>query len=93
MPRANRYRLPGQVWHLTERCHRQQFLLKFARDRRAWVKWLYESRQRFGLSVLNYQVTSNHVHLLVLDRGGGVRCAGVARVDRQSGQRRTRHPS
>ncbi len=70
MPRGNRYRLAGHVYHLTERCHRQQFLLKFARDRRAWVKWLYESRKRFALCVLNYQVTSNHVHLLVLDRGG-----------------------
>jgi putative transposase len=70
MPRGNRYRLAGHVWHLTQRCHRKQFLLQFARDRRAWMKWLYESRRRFGLSVLNYQVTSNHVHLLVLDRGG-----------------------
>lgn len=70
MPRGNRYRLAGHVWHLTERCHRKQFLLKFARDRRAWMQWLYASRRRFGLSVLNYQVTSNHVHLLVLDRGG-----------------------
>jgi putative transposase len=26
--------------------------------------------ERFGLCALNYQVTSNHVHLLVLDRGG-----------------------
>jgi putative transposase len=69
MPRANRYRLAGHVWHLTERCHRKHFLLKFARDRRAWIKWLYEARKRFGLSVLNYQVTSNHVHLLALDRG------------------------
>jgi len=69
MPRGNRYSLAGHVWHLTERCHRQQFLLRFARDRRAWVRWLYESRRRFGLSVLNYQVTSNHVHLLVRDRG------------------------
>ena len=70
MPRANRYRLAGHVWHLTERCHRKHFLLKFARDRRAWTGWLYEARTRFDLSVLNYQVTSNHVHLLVLDRGG-----------------------
>jgi putative transposase len=69
MPRGNRYRLAGHVWHLTERCHRKQFLLKFARDRRAWIKWLYEARKRYALSVLNYQVTSNHVHLLVLDRG------------------------
>jgi putative transposase len=71
MPRGNPYRLAGHVWHLTERCRRKQFLLKFARDRRAWMKWLYESRKRFGLSVLNFQVTSNHVHLLVLDQGRG----------------------
>jgi REP-associated tyrosine transposase len=71
MPRANRYRQVGHVWHLTQRCHRRQFLLKFARDRRAWIRWLYEARTRYGLSVLNYQVTSNHVHLLVVDRDRG----------------------
>ena len=48
MPRANRYRLAGHVWHLTERCHRKQFLLKFARDRQAWIDWLYQARQRCG---------------------------------------------
>ncbi len=71
MPRAHRFHLPGRVYHITDRCHRKQFLLKFARDRRAWVRWLYRSRQRFALCVLNYQVTSNHAHLLVHDRGGG----------------------
>ena len=50
MPRANRYSLPGYVWHLTQRCHRKQFLLKFARDRRAWMGWLYAARRRYGLS-------------------------------------------
>ena len=69
MPRGNRHRLAGYVWHITERCHRKQFLPKFARDRRNWIRWLYEARKRFGLCVLNYQVTSNHVHLLVRDRG------------------------
>ena len=58
MPRGNRHRLPGYVWHVTERCHRRQVLLKFARDRRAWVAWLYEARKRFGLCVLNYQAES-----------------------------------
>jgi putative transposase len=29
---------------------------------------LFEARRRFGLCVLNYQVTSNHVHLVVRDR-------------------------
>jgi len=71
MPRANRHHLPHHVWHITHRCHRQQFLLKFARDRQAWVRWLYAARRRFGLCVLDYAVTSNHVHLLVRDRGRG----------------------
>jgi hypothetical protein len=33
MPRANRYFLPGHIWHITHRCHQKKFLLKFARDR------------------------------------------------------------
>jgi putative transposase len=27
MPRANRYFLPGYVWHITHRCHKREFLL------------------------------------------------------------------
>jgi REP element-mobilizing transposase RayT len=42
-------------------------LLKFARDRRSYLQWLFEARKRYGLSVLNFTVTSNHVHLLVKD--------------------------
>ncbi len=71
MPRANRFYLPGQVWHITHRCHRQQFLLKFLRDRRLWHRWLFEARTRYGLCVLNYIATSNHIHLLVRDQGKG----------------------
>ncbi len=71
MPRANRHHLPQYVWHITHRCHRQQFLLKFARDRQAWVRWLYTARKRYDLCVLDYAVTSNHIHLLVRDQGRG----------------------
>ncbi|MDX1589277.1 MAG: transposase [Oleiphilaceae bacterium] len=69
MPRAHRVFLPGHVWHITHRCHRQQFLLQFARDRRRWRYWLYQARKRYGFCVLNYIATCNHVHLLVKDRG------------------------
>ena len=31
--------------------------------------WLFEAKKRYGLSVLNYTVTSNHIHLLVRDNG------------------------
>lgn len=72
LPRANRHYSPGLVWHITHRCHDQAFLLKFERDRRRWRFWLFQARKRFGLSVLNYNVTSNHIHLLVRDTGHGV---------------------
>jgi putative transposase len=67
MARANRYHIPGQVWHITHRCHKKEFLLKFARDRKCWLQWLFEAKKRFGLDILNYTVTSNHIHLLVVD--------------------------
>lgn len=70
MARANRHYLPGQIWHLTHRCHKRQFLLKFARDRQTWIDWLFEARKRFDLCVLDYMVTSNHVHLMVYDLKG-----------------------
>src|SRR4030042_5927310 len=69
MPRASRHYIPGYVWHITHRCHKKEFLLKFARDRRRYLQWLFEARKRYGLSVLNYMATSNHIHLLVRDNG------------------------
>lgn len=54
------------MWHLTHRCHKGDFLLKFGRDRSRWLSWLFEARKRHGLStILNYVVISNHIHLLV----------------------------
>lgn len=69
MPRANRHYIPGQVWHITHRCHKKEFLLKFRRDRQRWQHWLFEAKKRYGLQVLNYIVTSNHIHLLTIDDG------------------------
>ena len=71
MPRANRYYLPGYVWHITHRCHKREFLLKFDKDKRRWIHWLFEAKKRYGLCVLNYMVTSNHVHLLIYENKVG----------------------
>jgi REP element-mobilizing transposase RayT len=59
MARAKRHYIPGQIWHLTHRCHKGEFPLKFAKDRLRWLHWLYEARKRFGLTILNYTITSN----------------------------------
>ena len=69
MARAKRHYLPGYIWHITHRCHKREFLIKFSKDRRRWLFWLYQARRRYGLTVLNYIVTSNHIHLLVADDG------------------------
>lgn len=69
MARAKRHYIPGHVWHITHRCHKREFLLKFSRDRRRYLQWLYQARKRYGLSLLSFNVTSNHVHLLVVDGG------------------------
>ncbi len=86
MPRANRHFLPGQLWHITHRCHEKTFLLKFARDRLAYRRWLFEAKKRFGLCVLNYVVTSNHIHLLVKDSGEGVIAQSMQLVAGRTGQ-------
>lgn len=72
MPRAHRHFLCGNVWHVTHRCHERAFLLKFGRDRRRYLRWLFEATKRFDLCVLDYIVTSNHVHLLLRDDGSDV---------------------
>src|SRR5690348_11301277 len=48
MPRANRYFLPGHIWHITHCCHQKKFLLKFARDRQCYLRWVFEAKKRFG---------------------------------------------
>ncbi|MEA2115019.1 MAG: transposase [Thermodesulfobacteriota bacterium] len=69
MARAKRHYIPGQIWHITHRCHKREFLFKFSKDRHLWLQWLYQARKRYGLTILNYIVTSNHIHLLVKDDG------------------------
>ena len=68
MARANRLNGvggDGGIFHLTHRCHNRAFLLKFACDRDAYRMRVWEHLRRFDVWVLDYCVTSNHVHLLV----------------------------
>ena len=67
MARAHRHFVRGQIYHITHRCHKREFLLKYAKDRHRWLQWLFEAKKRYGLVILNYTVTSNHIHLLAYD--------------------------
>ena len=65
MGRSNRLKVKGGIFHLTHRCHNQSYLLKFSRDRHLYRRRLRETLDEFRLSLLDYTITSNHVHLLV----------------------------
>lgn len=76
MPRANRYILSGQTYHVTHRCHDRSFLLKFAKDRNLYRVMLRERVEKFPVAVLGYCLTSNHVHLLLKVLDGGIDTLG-----------------
>ena len=97
MPRANRYYQFGHVYHITHRCHDHQFFLKHRQEKRHYRYWLYQAVKRYGLCVLNYIVTSNHIHLLVQDTGDGVIANSMrlisSRVAQNYNRRKSRHGS
>lgn len=70
MARANRHFIQGYIWHLTHRCHKREFLLKFSRDRNRWMELLFEAKRRYQLSILNFIATSNHIHVIVSASSG-----------------------
>ena len=56
MARAKRHYISGQVWHITHRCHKRDFLLRFAKDRQRWLQRLFEVIRRYGPVILDYVV-------------------------------------
>ena len=70
MPRRNRYYTSGRHWHVTHRCHDREFLLKYAKDRDEYQEQLRVLAPEFGVHVLGYCLTSNHVHMLFKVEGG-----------------------
>lgn len=71
MPRSNRYIQPGYVYHLTHRCHNRQYLLHGAKDRTEYCRRLREAARACNISLFDFCVTCNHVHLVVMcDRIG-----------------------
>ena len=65
MPRGRRFILPGQTYHVTHRCHRREFLLRFKQDRNTYREMMRERLSKYRISLFTYTLTSNHVHLLL----------------------------
>jgi putative transposase len=86
MPRRRRGFLDHACYHITHRCHRREFLLKFARNRDIYLDLLRETASRFKIDVLDYAVTSNHVHLLIWTRRGTEVAAAMQYLQGRFGQ-------
>jgi putative transposase len=68
MPRGNRYIESGHAYHLTARCHDRTSLFSFKLVRDEYRKRMRKLLRGSGVSMLNYCITSNHVHLLCVAR-------------------------
>ena len=66
MPRSERILLPGYIYHLTHRCHNGSFFLRFNLVRAEYRRRLWQSVRQFEIRMLNYCITSNHTHLLLV---------------------------
>ncbi len=50
------------------------------------MRWLFEAKKRFGLCVLDYIVTCNHIHILVKDTGSNAITESLQRIAGRTGQ-------
>ena len=65
MPRRKRAWIDNACYHITHRYHERRFLFRFAKYRNFYTRHLFEMRKRYKIDILDYMVTSNHVHLLL----------------------------
>jgi REP-associated tyrosine transposase len=86
VPRANRYFLPGKLYHLIHRCHDRQFLFKFAKNRYRYRQIMWESLDHFAVEVFSYCLTSNHTHFLVRSEEPGLISQWMQEVEGQFAQ-------
>jgi len=86
MPRRRRIFTDGACYHITHRCHGRKFLFRFQKYRDFYVRQLFEMKKRYKVDVLDYMVTSNHVHLLVTARDGGGISEGLRFIHGRVGQ-------
>lgn len=71
MPRRRRNWLEGGCYHITHRCLDGNFFFRASYERDIYLSELFKARKRYRIDILNYIVTSNHIHLLVYCREGG----------------------
>ena len=70
MPRRKRGWINNGCYHITHRCHNREFLFRYKKYRQFYLRHLFEMQKRYKIDILDYIVTSNHVHLLLTAKNG-----------------------
>ena len=66
MPRLSRTVFAGLPHHVTQRGNRREDVFFTNEDREAYLTWLREYCDKYGLAVLAYCLMTNHIHLIVV---------------------------
>jgi len=64
MPRLPRYVLPGVPQHIIQRGNNRQAIFAADGDYTAYLDWLKQAADQYGLRIHAYVLMTNHVHLL-----------------------------
>ena len=64
MPRLPRYVLPGVPQHIIQRGNNRQPIFAADDDYVAYLEWLKQAAEQYGLHIHAYVLMTNHVHLL-----------------------------
>ncbi len=87
MPRRTRNWLDCSCYHLTHRCLDRNYFFEHSITRDTYMKELREMIERFKIDILDYIVTSNHVHLLVYAGKGTEIAMGMQYLQGRMAQR------
>ena len=87
MSRRTRNWLDRSCYHLTHRCIERKFLFENAITRYTYQKELREMISRFQVDVLNYVITSNHIHILIYAGKGTEIAKGMQYLQGRMAQR------
>jgi putative transposase len=65
MARKSRVEFAGAFYHVICRGNQRQMIFRSDADRRYYLEWLEQYRERYSFKVYAYVLMSNHVHLLI----------------------------
>ena len=86
MPRRKRCWLDNACYHITHRCNNREFLFRYKKYRNFYMHHLFKMSKRYKIDILDYIVTSNHIHLLLTARKGQNISAGLCYLHGRMGQ-------